>query len=71
MEAPKPAASDESAEVIRTVQAWAKAWASRDVKAYLGFYSENFKTPKGEARSAWEADRRRIIGAFRKPGQAQ
>lgn len=64
--APAPdaaAANDGSEEVIKSVRAWAKAWASRDVKAYLGFYSENFKTPRGEARSAWEADRRRIIGA--------
>jgi tetratricopeptide (TPR) repeat protein len=62
---PKPAAkSDEGAdEVVKTVRAWAKAWSSKDVPGYLAFYGSGFKTPNGESRSAWEADRRARINA--------
>jgi hypothetical protein len=36
------------------------------VETYLAFYAKDFKTPKGEARAAWETARRdRISGAKR------
>jgi tetratricopeptide (TPR) repeat protein len=68
--APKPAPAAEaksvdggSEEVLKTVTSWAKAWSAKDAGAYLAFYGHDFKTPNGEARTAWEAERRRRIAA--------
>ncbi len=50
--------------VLQTVSAWANAWSQQKVETYLAFYAQDFKTPKGEGRSEWEAARReRITGA--------
>jgi tetratricopeptide (TPR) repeat protein len=55
-------ASDASQDVISAVQAWAKAWASKDVGAYLGAYSDTFDPPGQQSRKAWEGERRdRIV----------
>jgi tetratricopeptide (TPR) repeat protein len=60
----KPAAAKPSSnEVLDTVNAWAKAWASKNVEAYLGFYAKDFQTPGGEARAEWEKTRRQRVGA--------
>jgi tetratricopeptide (TPR) repeat protein len=48
-------------DAIKTVHAWAAAWAKKDVDAYLAFYAPDFKTPKGEPRGAWEKGRRQRI----------
>jgi tetratricopeptide (TPR) repeat protein len=60
----KPAAADNAIkEVEATVIAWAKAWATKDVPAYLGAYGKEFSPPGKQARSAWEQERRqRIVG---------
>ena len=55
-EAPKKEDSD-GADVIKSVENWAKAWSSQDMKGYLNAYSGNFQVPKGQNRKAWEADR--------------
>ena len=61
--APANATSGDSKEVEAAVRAWAQAWSSKDVSAYLGSYGGNFDTPGKQARKAWESDRRtRIIG---------
>ena len=67
---PKPAPTPEKvaekpadAEVLDTVNAWAKAWSSKNVEAYLAFYAKEFKTPGGEPRADWEKARRLRIGA--------
>jgi len=60
--APAPAVSA-SAEILETVNAWAKAWGAKDVDGYLAFYAKDFKTPGGEARPAWEKVRRTRITA--------
>jgi len=45
------------------VRAWAKAWASKDVSAYLGAYGKEFTPAAKQSRSAWEKERRqRIVG---------
>ncbi|NEX60272.1 tetratricopeptide repeat protein [Noviherbaspirillum sp. 17J57-3] len=66
---PEPKASrddDEDDEVLAAVHGWAKAWSAQDVKAYLGHYGNDFQTPGGQARKAWEDDRRsRISGKGR------
>jgi hypothetical protein len=60
----KPVAAKASdVEVIDTVEAWAKAWSSKDVDAYLAFYAKDFKTPGGESRAEWEKGRRQRIAA--------
>ncbi|WP_296527481.1 tetratricopeptide repeat protein [Rhodoferax sp.] len=63
----KPAASDSSAkeakEVEDAVQAWARAWAAKDMTAYLGAYGREFDPAGKQSRNAWEAERRnRIVG---------
>ena len=62
-EKPAPSAKSGSTEVIETVQAWAKAWAAKDVDGYLGYYAKDFQTPGGEARTDWEKARRQRISA--------
>ena len=58
----KAAVSDSAAnEAEAAVRAWAKAWSSKDVAAYLGAYGKEF-TPSGkQSRSAWEDERRKRI----------
>lgn len=64
--APVPAARAGNvarAEVAAVLDAWAQAWSSRDVRAYLAHYASDFRTPGGQPRKAWEDDRRsRIVG---------
>ena len=55
------APSGSQAEVSAAVQAWAKAWSSKSMTDYLGAYAPTFTPPGGQARSAWEADRRARI----------
>jgi murein L,D-transpeptidase YafK len=62
--APAPAANT-VADVTKAVQSWAAAWSKKDVKAYLGYYAKDFKTPAGESRAKWETDRAQRID---KPG---
>ncbi len=59
--AAKPAAEDSGSEVLKTVDAWAAAWESKNVKKYLSFYASDFRTPKRENRSKWEAARQERI----------
>lgn len=57
----KPAAiSVGSTDPVEFVQAWAKAWASKDVDAYLGHYSPDF-SPSGMSYADWVAQRRERI----------
>jgi tetratricopeptide (TPR) repeat protein len=58
-------ASGDTAEINKTVAAWAAAWSKKDVKAYLAFYAGEFETPGGESRADWEAERNKRID---KPG---
>jgi len=70
-EAPKPAAKpaeDASADIAKAVGLWAAAWSRKDVKAYLAAYARDFKTPAGESRAAWDAERQKRIN---KPGAIQ
>lgn len=53
---------DESDEIIKTVNAWARAWSDKNVTAYFAFYASDFQTPRGTKRTTWEKTRRdRII----------
>src|SRR6266853_899936 len=66
--AEKPARAQDGSgdEVLQTVLAWAGAWSKQNVETYLAFYAQDFKTPKGEARSEWEAVRRQRISGPKK-----
>ncbi len=68
----KPAAAKagtpSAEEVLASVNAWAQSWSSNDVPGYLGAYAPDFRTPKGESRAAWEAERKARIA---KPRQIQ
>jgi len=71
VEAPKPAAKpadDASTDIAKAVGLWAAAWSRKDVKAYLAAYARDFKTPAGESRAAWDAERQKRIN---KPGAIQ
>ena len=63
----KPSIGSE-AQVVAALQAWARAWSNKDVKAYLGFYASNFQTPKSMSRKQWESERAQRIN---KPGKLQ
>jgi len=69
--APKPDKPDASSnadhdEIARTLNEWAAAWSSKDVKKYLSYYASDFKTPKGMSRKAWSDERQaRIVGKGR------
>jgi tetratricopeptide (TPR) repeat protein len=66
-ETPKAAAAGQgSDDVLRSVNAWARAWASNDVAGYLSFYAPDFQTPKGVSRTKWEAERKSRIAKPRK-----
>jgi len=56
-----PPASNNSGEVLKTVNAWAAAWSAKDVKKYLSFYAADFKVPGGKSRAAWETARHERI----------
>jgi tetratricopeptide (TPR) repeat protein len=58
----QPAAPDESDEIIKTIEAWAKAWSDKNVPAYLTFYASSFRPQGGSSRAAWEKSRRERIG---------
>ena len=53
-------------EIESAVRAWADAWSSKDMSAYLASYGSNFDTPGSQPRKAWEEARRaRIVGKSR------
>jgi tetratricopeptide (TPR) repeat protein len=54
---------DKDKKARETVIAWAAAWSAKNADSYLSFYADDFKTPAGEARAAWEATRRQRINA--------
>ena len=60
---PQPAAPA-NADVLKSIEAWARAWSQKDMNSYLAHYAKDFKTPGGESRAEWEKSRRvRITGA--------
>ncbi|MBL0140607.1 MAG: tetratricopeptide repeat protein [Betaproteobacteria bacterium] len=63
---PAPAAAvqpgtDANGAIGSAIDAWAVAWSAKDVKNYLAAYAPDFETPGGEARSAWEKQRKERI----------
>jgi tetratricopeptide (TPR) repeat protein len=61
---PEPiSGNDEGKNAKETVISWAAAWSAQNADSYLSFYADDFKTPAGETRAAWEAARRERINA--------
>lgn len=58
-----PANTGNSMEAEAAVQAWAKAWSARDVKAYLAAYGKDFNPPGSVSRNVWEEERRQRISS--------
>ncbi len=57
-----PAGSaDDPQKVALVVSTWAMAWSSKDLSGYLDAYANNFSPAGGQAREAWEAERRSRI----------
>lgn len=54
-------AGNDRLEVEKVIRDWAAAWSSKDLKAYFAAYADDFQTPGGESRSAWQAERARRI----------
>jgi tetratricopeptide (TPR) repeat protein len=52
-----PASAGENEAVRSAIDAWAKAWSSKDVKAYLAAYAPDFEVPARQSRAAWEKQR--------------
>jgi tetratricopeptide (TPR) repeat protein len=63
---PARASTQNPDEVVKALMGWAKAWSANDVEAYLAHYAPDFRTPKGETRSDWEAQRKARIAKPRK-----
>jgi tetratricopeptide (TPR) repeat protein len=61
----KPAA-DQTDAVLKTLEAWTRAWSSNDADGYLSFYAPEFQTPNGEPRQDWEASRRERLAKPKK-----
>ncbi|MDR0776497.1 MAG: tetratricopeptide repeat protein [Azonexus sp.] len=60
---PAPIAGAAGDDIAHAINAWASAWERKDMKAYLGAYATDFRTPKGISRKDWEAERtKRIAG---------
>ena len=63
---PSPSAApgnNNARDAENAVIAWAKAWAARDVKAYLAAYGKDFDPPGSLSRNAWEEERRQRISS--------
>jgi tetratricopeptide (TPR) repeat protein len=58
-----PAAVEAGDEVLKAVNAWAQAWSSKDVEAYLSHYAKDFDPPGQQSRADWEKARRARIEA--------
>ena len=50
------------AAVVKTVEAWASAWRTKNANAYLNFYSAKF-TPEGMSKKIWVEQRKQRVGA--------
>ena len=49
-------------QVAAAVDSWRKAWSARDMKAYLGAYSDDFIPRAGMSHREWVASRYRNVG---------
>lgn len=55
------AAASTRKDVLKVLNAWTAAWSAQNVKKYLSFYADDFRTPNGESRAEWAATREERI----------
>lgn len=59
----KPAAAKtqlvplDSDKAIEALKAWAAAWSSQNVEAYLGAYADDYRPPQGLSLESWQTQR--------------
>jgi tetratricopeptide (TPR) repeat protein len=58
--APAPA-SDARADVVASVNRWAKSWSARNADAYLASYAKSFAPENRQSRSAWASARKERV----------
>ncbi|MBX9868947.1 MAG: tetratricopeptide repeat protein [Burkholderiaceae bacterium] len=58
---PAPAVNTDQDDILKTVNAWANAWSSKNTTAYLTHYAKDFETPNNVTRKAWAEERRQRI----------
>lgn len=51
-------------EIMESINAWAAAWAAKDVDQYIAAYTDDFH-PAGESHEAWKAVRRNRVERLR------
>lgn len=61
--APHAAAAASDDPVLKSLNAWADAWAHRDSAAYFAAYDASFVPQDGSTRDAWEARKRQVLNA--------
>ena len=54
---------NKDAELIAFANDWANAWSAKDIDLYLSKYTQDFKTPNGDAFSLWQTSRRQKISS--------
>ena len=60
---PHAAAAASDDPVLKSLNAWADAWAHRDSDAYFAAYDASFAPQDGGSRAAWEARKRQVLSA--------
>jgi outer membrane protein assembly factor BamE len=60
---PHAAAAASNDPVLKSLNAWADAWARRDSEAYFAAYDDSFVPQGGVNRAAWEARKRQALSA--------
>ena len=60
---PHAAAAVSNDPVLKSVNAWADAWAHRDGDAYFAAYDASFVPQGGGSRAAWETRKRQVLSA--------
>jgi outer membrane protein assembly factor BamE len=60
---PHAAAVASNDPVLKSLNAWADAWARRDSDAYFAAYDDSFVPQDGGSRDAWEARKRQVLDA--------
>ena len=58
---PRPEAAVNDDPVLKSVNAWAQAWAQRDDEAYLAAYDAGYVPQGGGTRADWEKRRRLLL----------
>ena len=58
---PHAAAVASDDPVLKSLKAWADAWAHRDSDAYFAAYDASFAPQDGGSRTAWEARKRQVL----------